>query len=98
MLKNVVMSMANKQNTVLMAHKQEPTTAFVYVLYERLLKEATSSNPLNRRLKFSQVSHIMGAIYRLPKKLHFPFLQQMEKLGLVEIKPFHFVILKVGES
>jgi len=79
------------------AHKRE-SNAFLLHLHNRLLKEAQKTSPINNKLKFSQTHYILGAVHRIPREMHFSFLQQMQHAGLVEIRPYHYVILIRSES
>jgi len=67
---------------------------YITNIHKRLLREAKKNNPANRRLKFSQAYHILGAVYRIPKSSHFQFLKLMRQMGMLEIKPYHYLIVK----
>ena len=87
-----------ESNPISVALKREPFNDFIYLLYCKLRQKAESTNPLNRKISFSEASSVFGSFYRLPKELHFPFLKEMEKVGLVEIKAYHHILIKNDEA
>ncbi|MBI4018929.1 MAG: hypothetical protein HY364_01600 [Candidatus Aenigmarchaeota archaeon] len=86
-----------KKNTLTALKCDGLPRQYLVNVHERLLKEATKDNPANRKLKFSQAYHILGAIYRIPKKSHFQFLKLMRQMGMLEIRPYHYLVLKEAE-
>lgn len=78
------------------AHKGEGTPkSFLKVVHLKMIDKATRVNKQNNKLRFGETRYILGAIYRIPKPMHFRFLKAMEEVGLIEVRPYHDVVLKV---
>ena len=87
-------------NLVLPADKRDVNQIFAYLIYAKMKERASiiAGNPRNSRITFSDARHVLGAVFRIPKKFHFVLIKEMEKRGLVEIRPYHYILLKYHEE
>lgn len=87
-------------NLVLPADKRDVNQIFAYLIYAKMKERASiiAGNPRNSRITFSDARHVLGAVFRIPKKFHFVILKQMESLNIIEIRPYHYILLKYDEA